>query len=714
MHIKGIHNIIIYLTEVYKDEFIRKMLHEAKKQGLTIKLRHAKLLFCGPSKAGKSSFSRLLRNKAHENTYISTLVGETKQLLVSGMVDVTGTGWKDLDSNLEIQELRRRFIDKLIKEQNASDTLDNSPSTVDTAVSFDSHSDPILGDTLDKSILVEMKIISNNDEAVPEHFPSDSEIWDVLTLLDTGGQPEYINLLPAINASTAIVFIVFSISDGIECLDKLVIAQHSDKNYEIQELSYLNLHLVKCLLSSIEDSTLKECFCPEQLNVRADEDSKTVVCFIGTHADKVREQLETVLDTLDKKISNLVKDIDDSKIKIWGDDFGKYIHPVDNTVPRETQNDRSLLLTQKIRKDTEKILHEKAVFEIPITWFILQLELRLLYETEKKDCVPLSQVKEIADKIMKGNKLMKEWQIKEVLKLFHLFGVLLYFDDKVGGMEDYVITNPQWLFCNLNKIVECKFSKRNQMHDAKAIDKFMKESVICKDLLNEIDLDTQNIKMESFLSLLMYLRILVQIDANNYFMPSVLSVCDRSINEQNFFKKFRRPVVYVNNTPFTEVKSLLIEFAHGSIPRGLFGFLVVQLLQDNEDLKLDNGTYNDKLCRFSDLISFFKKPCYHIMLRDTVSYLELQVWVEYDKPSIHCSVQNAVTAALVNILEKFHWKFSDLRYGFLCECTSDQRHLTRLSDIEPIPCIFPNDGCCKKDRGTLLNEAHRIWFTQVC
>ena len=720
------------------------MLYEAKKQGLTIKLRHAKILFCGHSKAGKSSFSRLLRNKEHKDQYKSTPVADTKQLLVSGKVSVTGTDWKDLDSNLEIQQLRKRFMYKLSKQPNLPNSLDNPPHVdhhytkaessitkefipnvfkIDNSLS-DTHLDP-LENILHKPVLVEAKITSDTDVPEPVFTSSAStesaseewdlpEVWDVLTLLDTGGQPEFINLLPTINASTAIAFVIFNMCDGFDCLDTPVIAQHSNISYEKCKLNYSNFNLLKCLLSSIEDSALKECFYPKQVNVEKDQHPKTVIYFVGTHADKLKEKVETVVASLNEKIIELVEDMDDTKIMIQSDgcDADKYLHAVDNTVPREGEKNYSLLLAQKIRQESKKILDKKALFEIPVTWFILELELRLLYEVENKVCVPLSQVKHIADGITKDEKLMEMWQIEEILKFYHLFGVLLYFDE-VEGMKDYVITYPQWLFNNLNKIIECKFSEG--LHDVKAINKVKKEGIFSRDLLTEIDLDIQDLNIESFLNLLMHLRIFAQIDDSSYFMPSVLPVCDRNSDEKEFFNEteYGKPVLYKHNASFVEVKPLLIGFASGMIPRGLFGLLVVQLLQNNTDFKLYGKNTKDKLCRCSDLISFIKEPCYYVTLQDKVSFLELQVRVMYNEPSIHCVVQKAVTDALNEVFDKFHWKFSDLRYGFLCQYVNSQPHITRLDKEKPFPSKFPKYSHCEDHHGIKLTEEHSIWFCEV-
>ena len=100
--------------------------------------------------------------------------------------------------------------------------------------------------------------------------------------------------------------------------------------------------------------------------------------------------------------------------------------------------------------------------------------------------------------------------------------MLLYFDE-VDGMKDFVITDPQWLFANLAKLITCTFKKENNC-DAKILQTFNKEGIFNKKLLDSIDLDIYDIKQESFLSLLEYLKIVAPMGDNSkcYLMPSIL------------------------------------------------------------------------------------------------------------------------------------------------------------------------------------------------
>jgi len=65
---------------------MEEIILQTKRNGLTIKIRHAKVVFCGASKAGKTSFSRLLRNIPFEQNYNSTGIGDSKQVLISSNI----------------------------------------------------------------------------------------------------------------------------------------------------------------------------------------------------------------------------------------------------------------------------------------------------------------------------------------------------------------------------------------------------------------------------------------------------------------------------------------------------------------------------------------------------------------------------------------------------------------------------------------------------
>ena len=715
---------------------MQKLIQHAKEKKLTIKLCHAKIMFCGSSKAGKTSFTKLLQNiEFVEEDYTSTDVGETTQVLVSDMVNVRGTEWILLNTELEIKQLTQQLLSKrnnvdfeldlelMASGSNDTYTLDvtstvpndrseRNHTTVDSRNIVNQQQQTFNDDTVQQNTLVGVEKIMASSTCTSELPRENLEIWNILTLFDTGGQPEFINLLPAINAAAAINFIVLDISNGVEYLDQPVVAQHSNKSYNKRELNYTNLHLIECLLSLITESALKNTFFPEAVQIKGDQHPNPVVNFVGAFFDQLaekntsQESQHNVVNKLNVRLNKLIDSVNLNRIlDVWAYDKSILI-TVDNTIAGKPQNERSV--AKRIRSDITELLKEKGHYEIPITWFILQLQLR----HEEKVCLHLDHVKILSDQIMPSDQKMNLWQIKVVLKFYHLLGVLLYFDG-VEGMKDFVITDPQWLFGNLAKLITCTF-KKDKHCKAEPLNKFIKEGIFSKKLLDSIDLDIYDVKQESFLSLLEYLKIVAPMDGmgQEYFMPSILPTFKWNSDDEDIPNgdEYGSQMFYKLTGDSYPVKPLLITFNFGTIPRGLFCFLVVQLLQKNTSWKLYGINECTIIYRYDNLITIRISTFCYLSIIDRVRYLELQLRIQDKVSPLHYEAQIAVTDALKTICVKFGWKFTDLHYGFLCcKCSSRPNHLTILSNIEPIPEVIPQYAECGW-QPTLLTEGHKVWF----
>ena len=188
--------------------------------------------------------------------------------------------------------------------------------------------------------------------------------------------------------------------------------------------------------------------------------------------------------------------------------------------------------------------------------------------------------------------------------------------------------------------------------------------------------------------------------------------------------EFGSLVVLTHDGHCKEVEPLLIEHRFGTIPRGLFSFLIVQLLQDNHDqtalekyeLHGENNRSKNLFYRCADLLIFFVEPCFYVCLCDRISYLEVKIRAKGNEPSYHHKARNVITKALKKVCDRFDWSFKDCRYGFLCPNTTglcaESKHLTTLlaHDETSPPSKY---ACCKKKQPTELNVAHQIWF-KVC
>lgn len=650
-----------------------KWISEAKKQGLTLTLRHAKIMFCGPSGAGKTSFSKLLRNKPIKKEHKRTPIEKTNQMLVS-KVNVTKTEgeqmfktkWVELDLKLEMKTLRQYLESK--QKENQSCGL---------------------------PVSTEEQVLVNVEKQVASSLTDSSEvipkIWTLLTLMDTGGQPEFINFLPTINESTALTFLVIDLSKGENCLEDDVVAQDSNPNSR----KYKKRHLLESLMLSVKESAAKKPNNPLAKKVEKGK-HRPALCFIGTHADVLKKEgsLDTVVEVINKKVNESIYDIDKKEaLDVWQIN-NKTLVPVDNTGQCQTENQIEEQIRFRIYED---ILKKLQGVNVPIVWILLELGLRM----ERKDYIKFNEVVDLAYKI---SPKMEREELEQALKFYHLMGTLLYFHEEESGMSEIVITNPKWLFKKLTKFVTCNFEikiKRDK-------DRFIKDGFFSAQLLEKFPL--QDIEKNSFLKLLVYLKIAAQIESKTeFFIPCILPSFDLIAEKQLLEEKLNKS--FGNHH---ETEPLVIKFDACDIPRGFFCFLVVELLQIYVG-KNPHPIYNDM--KFYDNVLTLRVDDHHYLsIFDKLSFLELQVRVNKDfdfSPSVHQNVLNEVNIALKSICKRFYWSYSEIRFGFYCgTCDISCLNIAVLSKNEPFPSKLPESA--KADcHVTMLKGTHKIWF-QVC
>ena len=597
--------------------YCQKQLNVAKDSGLTITLRHAKVMVCGAAKAGKTHFTHFLRKKKYEG-YRSTGVSETKQVVVKQLekqkINICGTEWTDLDKKLEHQEVIERLLSKLNMEEvepdsksnNESDTKSNAklnetndsqppnvptsqpayqlvnkpdnqlinkqPSNNQNLSNILSLTKPSPEEGIDNEHKVE--IFSTSDTTMQHEMVVDSEKnmtnteyvtirknvlagkhdktlekWDMITLLDTGGQPELMNMLPSVNTSAAVNFIVFDLSigskddlsNGISCLKEYVEAQSSKEGYTKRKLNYTYLDLLKCLLSFTKISARKKILYPElsSFNINKKCYDKSGVCFIGTHADElIRNLFKSEIERMQNQeieINESDRENDQDNVDFFSKEFNLLLEGlVRDEVDESLDNDKvKLLVKKRFNNYVNDVNQEIRVLidqiEQDKTFGIWNAGGKNLFVVDNTTAGQPQDDKHVAEKIRSEIfKTVKETWYEIPVAWFVLQLQLSYEEDvfiPLGGVKalcdkimpkgqeikksvirdilrffhtlgtlmyfgkevgDFVITNPQWLFDALTEIVDCICS--DTIHkNLEAVNAFKYRGILSDDLLDGID-----------------------------------------------------------------------------------------------------------------------------------------------------------------------------------------------------------------------------------
>ena len=724
-------------TDKLKARILQAIL-KAREDGCAIKVRYGKVLICGAGAAGKTNFLNLLVEEDFEEHHISTEVSKHQQVTIasSSTTDkklksvamkahtcMSTTSKKIHFTKMDIDEeihLLMSYLPEKCTKPFFEPPVGVRPAEEQGSIESEVYTIPEDMMSSELAANVDSKKLSTKLQVQdpPE------KIWDILTFMDTGGQPQFISMLPAVNNFAMITFIVHNMTKSLT--DKVVV-KHGNENgqdsFDPYFLAYTNHQLIRTLMSYASNVLFPD---KKFLNDIKDEKSTsrvhnqqkmtTTITLIGTHSSTV-EKIDDI-----KKIDTKFSETDSvhsgiGNIKRSLNLNYHYLVPIDNKTQNNSikteENSERYTDPSVIRDYIHDSLNTQDVYSVPFQWLLLELQIR-------KECISNNcsfiTYKEVM-KLSREKKLGEEEYIKQGLQFHHLFGVLLFFD--VEGLHELIITNHQWLFDKLTKIVLHSFKKDPDMTNAE-YNEYTKKGVFKETVLDKLgideDFEKSKIKInvdpkKYFLKLLQHLRIIAPLneDSTKYFMPSLLDCC----NLTNLQEKIPGTSKFVFKTnEIIHSEPLLIWFKSSNnntnvFPRGIFSFLVVQLML----MHSKKCIWGHKQV-YHNLVTFLKRDTAHyITLIDKIFFLEVQVTFKTENMApVHSEIFDSIVEALHEIGNTLNFNITP-EYGFWCkECENpgEEMHISSLQEGKYC--------CCYKEELTELKPPYTVWFedSKVC
>ena len=176
---------------------------KARKENKTLKVRYGRVLFCGSSGAGKTSFYKLLLKRHHSEHHISTGLAQSEQVVAAVKVDAHRK-----DKHVELNELD--ITNEILKLQ----TLLNTMATEEAKRPINE-----LKSAKNKTVKfcgVEFIMAAEaSSKAEPVNQTEMIDELNIFTFMDTGGQPQFISMIPAVNSSAMVTFVVHDLQNGL-------------------------------------------------------------------------------------------------------------------------------------------------------------------------------------------------------------------------------------------------------------------------------------------------------------------------------------------------------------------------------------------------------------------------------------------------------------------------------------------------------------------
>ena len=700
------------------DQEILQAMKDAKEKGLSIKVRHSKVLFCGSSGIGKTNFINLLLKELFTKRHEPTRVAKSNQLIAKE-ISIIKSQHDESDVKCELEHLtfekQIEWLRWFLKQKNyysATKGIDADTENVDLLSQHDTSDQLNLPDQIgpldlpndqslnqtdtddqqQQKLAIEDKL-AESDSCTPPGNPP--EVWNMLTFLDTGGQPAFINMLPAVTTSAMITFILHSMEGGVDNLINENVAVYGEGFEKSSNYKYIDfIKLLFSMRKLEEEQKFEELLVDQGFK----GDKKCYISLVGTKSD-LCEDSDTVARNIGNKLQPIINQTicESSLIPI----DGEYFVPVSNCKAGTDDEDKK---AAKFRKRIYEHLEKRDTYFIPIVWLMLELEIK---HRKEKDIFFFDEVYKICEG---GNLIMDEADISRALQFFHHIGVFLYYgseDTEMKEIADIVIINHQWIFKNLHSMFKAAKSNKDV---TKA---FGSDGLLNSRVIEVIDWELgKNVPKKYFLRLLEKLGLIAPTKRKDeYFMPCVLPhISTISSSIQDLLKDHGIP---------SEAEPLLVQFGfkvsdeescycddHSFLfPAGVFCCLINQLMKlgDSKFNILWSGSDSRRRI-FNNLVIFDRCGECYVVLVDKHSYLEIQIRcvpnVKLDK-SIYSEIKFVIKSRLEAICTNLNLHISYVCYAFHC-LTCSESHLIRNKP--------DNEDFYYKNGKHVLHEKQKVWF----
>ena len=493
---------------------------------------------------------------------------------------------------------------------------------------------------------------------------------------DTGGQPEFMDMLAALTIGPALYLLFCKLIDDLHSLYTVSYRSPSGESstpvqstYTVEEVLLSALASVSCFKSY---STTSQVDSEETTSTGEGEllasRNTSLAYILGTHKDQVSEQ---EIAEFDRKLQESILSTDFYKeglVQFASED--RMVLPIDNM---HGGKDEIGKIRQFLEEGMKK--HFKKL-SIPAAWFVLSLCLR----KREERTASLGSVLQLA-----GDLGMSERETKSALWfLHHHAGVLMYFPN-LAELKDTVICDTQVVYDSAtNLIVDtfrfCKVGKA-------ASERFRKTGQFSLEDIGKATASVSGdyIPLVKLVKLLEHLNIIAPITPNEstssrssstqspkvaYFMPCVLQNAGR----EDLDKWWKSSSKHLSLT--SSPAPLFIRYTCGFSPIGVFPAMIANLASKQKSVELVVKGIKKNRVQFRmldidcDRITLISQPKYYAVHITPLSCAKTPTH------QVCSAVRGMVESTLKTVMSKMNYSFcAEYHLSFECPSHPGRDHL---------------------------------------
>ena len=496
--------------------------------------------------------------------------------------------------------------------------------------------------------------------------------------IDSGGQPQFHEVLPAFIRNTTATIFVMKLS---ERLDEHPLIEYYDPNGEICGKSYShalsNDQILQCCVRTIHSRP----------STSEGKHSKTLV--VGTHRDLESTCSETRVEK-NRKLVDMLMPILKDELVLYSPRLQdpEVIFPINAKTPAEQDHQVCALICKQV----EDKKCAPPPYKIPIGWFLLEQDIIKASNgvISKKQCIGIASILNIDAEALTA-----------ALKYFDDLNIFLYYP---SVLPEVVFSDPQILLNKVTELVHFSYILQSDKPPLAVEGKWLQfrdKGIVTTDMFQDERFSAHYIpglfSPADLIELFKHLLIVAPMSGNEYFMPSLL----RMISSEKLNKHL--PL------PSSCAAPLLVHLPAGCAQNGVFCALVVYLLSKCQ-WKIECNTKGTPFCASHSCVRFqlSGKPA-SIVLVDAFSYFEVHVTTRNTMYSKVCPmIREAIFSGLKAAAKALKYNNSTPVPAFFCKCSSPPHAATPV--ISDDDCYLM---CTKCSSSGTITKQHSVWLDET-
>ena len=388
-------------------------------------MSYGRIMFLGPAAVGKTSLRHGLMNEPLPDKANSTVLAHTRPVKYSWVKSGGHTCYMaevseedEISENLQLFHKYRASITDAERHSVSDESGTSLTRYSSESVSDECDSDSNEGDR--SSAMIAHVNTIDSLMMFGDNKTEDNEV--LLCLWDCGGQPVFLDLLPAFLSSRTVFLLMFDASKSLdEPFQVIVNIESQQRKEEVLEISILSL--IQKWMASIHARF-------GMIDQSGQLPAYPRIIIVGTHADQLApdQPLQAKKKVIEQVFSKISAAVD-------GNEYADMILGrlmVDNTLAG--QSDQTGSGFEELHQLITTFVEEKLTTETPISWIHFRKELQLY-----KPVMPLEVVCSIAEDCR-----MPRGDVPSALRFYHELGVFLFYAD-IESLKSVVFLEPQWL-----------------------------------------------------------------------------------------------------------------------------------------------------------------------------------------------------------------------------------------------------------------------------